>query len=60
MFQSVVVVDQKQNPAGPSIDRRPFELLGTFSVSGDTLVVELSTAGTTQAVIADAIRILRL
>lgn len=50
-------VDQTKNPSGSVYGGRPFEALGTFTISGSTLVVDLSTAGTTKAVIADAIRI---
>ena len=52
-----VVVDQTQNPNGTVTGGRPFESLGTFTTTSGTLVVELSTAGTTKAVIADAVRL---
>ncbi|MEQ9411074.1 MAG: choice-of-anchor D domain-containing protein, partial [Fuerstiella sp.] len=52
-----IVVDQTKNPNGPPENSRPFQLLDTFSITGNTLVVELSTQGTTKAVIADAILI---
>ena len=52
-----VTVNQKLNPIGNTYGGRPFQLLNQFTITGDTLVVELSTAGTTQAVLADAVRI---
>ena len=52
-----VVVDQTQNAVGTVYGGRPFEVLNVFTISGTTLVVELSTLGTTKAVIADAVRI---
>ena len=55
-----VTVDQRPNPSGDVHGGRRFQLLSQFTITGDTLVVELSTAGTTGAVIADAIRIERL
>jgi hypothetical protein len=55
---ATVVVDQTQNPAGGVTQGgRPFQVLGTVTISGTELVVELSTAGSTKAVIADAVRI---
>jgi hypothetical protein len=57
---ATVVVDQRQNPSGNAFGGRPFQVLDTVSLTGSTLVVELSTAGSTGAVIADAVRIQRL
>jgi hypothetical protein len=36
---------------------RPFQVLDNVTITGTQLVVELSTAGTTKAVIADAVSI---
>ena len=53
-----VVVDQKQRPTGGVTEGgRPFQVLGNFTTTSGTLVVELSTAGSTLAVIADAVRL---
>ena len=52
-----VVVDQTQNPNGSVHGGRPFQVLNTFTITGTTLVVELSTTGTNMAVIADAVRV---
>lgn len=52
-----VDVDQRLNPGGPLYSGRPFEILNVFTITGNTLVVELSTLGTARAVIADAVRI---
>lgn len=54
---ATVVIDQSIAPGGKRFGGRPFENLGTFTVSSGTLVVELSTAGSSLAVIADAVRI---
>jgi hypothetical protein len=55
---ATVVVDQTQAPAGGAVEGgRPFQVLSTVTITGTQLVVELSTAGSTQAVIADAVRI---
>lgn len=51
------IVDQSRAPAGSVFGRRPFEVLDTYTITGNTLVVELSTAGSLMAVIADAVRV---
>ena len=52
-----VTADHTKNPIGEVFGGRPFEVLGTVILTGDTLVVELSTLGTVKTVIADAVRI---
>lgn len=52
-----VPVDQRLAPTGSVIEARPFADLGRVTITGDTLVVQLSNAGASGAVIADAVRI---
>jgi hypothetical protein len=55
------VVNQRVNPAGAtSQGGRPFAVLGTVTITGGTLVVELSNTGTNGAIIADAIRLIEV
>ncbi|WP_144058022.1 beta strand repeat-containing protein [Novipirellula maiorica] len=54
---ATVTVDQTQSPSGDIYGGRRFQMLSSVMITGTTLVVELSTAGSTKAVIADAVRI---
>lgn len=52
------IVNQRLYPSGATAaGNRPFSVLGTVTISGDTLVVEASNAGTGGATIIDAVRI---
>ncbi|MEZ5940726.1 MAG: choice-of-anchor D domain-containing protein [Planctomycetaceae bacterium] len=51
-----VVIDQTQAPVGFTDNKRPFQILTNVAVTS-SLVIEMSTAGTTGAVIIDAARI---
>jgi hypothetical protein len=54
-------VNQRVNPAGYTEGDRPFSNIGTVTITGDTLVVELTNGtGLNGAIIADAIRIERI
>ncbi len=58
---SNVAVNQKNAPAGAvSQGGRPFFMLGTVTITGDTLVVELANSLTNGAIIADAMRIVSM
>ncbi len=55
------VVNQRVLPAGAdSAGGRPFASIGTVTVTGTTLVVQLANAATNGAIFADAIRIFRV
>jgi hypothetical protein len=58
-LRGTVNVDQRVEPSGPVFGGRPFQTLGTFSVTSGTLRVELSAVADGWS-IADAVRIVRI
>jgi subtilisin family serine protease len=54
--RGTVVVNQVNEPSGPSFGGRPFQTLGTFTINGGTIRVELGTDAN-EWVLADAIRV---
>ncbi len=58
---ATVGVNQRNAPSGAASDGgRPFASLGSVTITGSALVVELANTGTNGAIIADAVRIKRL
>jgi ELWxxDGT repeat protein len=55
-----LVVNQRLAPSGPVLQGRPWQALGTFTLTGDRLVVSLNAAGADGSVAADAVRLVRV